>query len=206
MKRILVSLILILILFCSYCSATEKVYIINADGTVVSNPTQLHTEQDSWYLLGAFTTATTTPDVNHRTIATIILDSNNADYNIPDKWNGIRLRCKSIKDISDANAITTVVDLFLANGVDDSYNRISTLTFISGTQFAADSNYVFATTLVESNFNWIGAADPNYVRLISPGTSYIAEYFFDARGSKKIAVCPTTITNGRAAKIEITGW
>ena len=169
----------------------------------------LITLQDDWGLFGMFTKATTTPDVNHRGHNTIAADSNNIIYEIPAKWNRIRLRCSTlaIADLNDVNDVNAVMDIFFMNGTEDNFNRIATLKFTAGAQCrAVDPNYLFADTLAETNHNWPGVADPNNVRLTNPGGDYIAEYFVDVRGSKKMAISPTTITRTRTAKIEITGY
>jgi len=166
----------------------------------------LMTEQAGWNLLGTFDSNTTTPDVNNRTTALVLADANNAIYTIPPEWNCIILRCATHKivDLNDINDVNTVVDVLYQRGTTDSFSRLATLTFTAGTQlWTTDPNYLFADTVVESNYIWPPVPT---TRTISPANNYIAEWFVDIRGAKKIAIVPITITRTRTAKIEITGY
>jgi len=166
----------------------------------------LMTEQSEWKLLGTFSTAITTPDANHRTTALVAAEPNIVIYTIPAEWNCISLRCSTYKivDLNDINDVNTVVDVLYQRGDTDSFSRLTTLRFTAGTQkWTTDPNYYFADTVVESNYIW--PPTPT-TRTISPANNYIAEWFVDIRGAKKIAIVPITITRTRTAKIEITGY
>lgn len=184
--------ILVIMLFATAAWAAN--YSYNKAGKKVE-PGQLHTGQYGWATLGTFTTSTTTPGVTKRTTAQFVVnDANNVIYTIPSAYNRIRLRCSSTTD-----GDSSVFDVFLMNGTSDHYNRVATLTFITGTQTAGTSGYEFADTLAETNSNWHKSA-----AVMSPTGNYIAEYSIDVLGSAKIGISPTTITH--TAILEITGY
>lgn len=187
-------LILAMLVFVAVCFGYEGIYTLNKAGSKVE-PGQVHTLQDEWQSQTAFTASATTPTSTNRTAALFLSsDANNVSYGIDTKWNVVRIRCSSTTD-----GDTSVFDVFLMNGDNDHYNRVATLTFTTGGQTATTSGHEYADTLVESNANWHKTAST-----MSPTGNYIAEWAVDICGSKKIGICPTTITN--AAVLEITGF
>lgn len=196
MKKKLITTLVLIGVFITACFAIEGVYTYNKSGTMVE-PGQIHSLQDNWVTLGTiFTTATTTPDPNHRTASTFTSDANNATKEIPSKWNQIRLRCLSQNDGDDS-----VFDIFLMNGTDDHYTRIATLSWVNGLQTSSVSGYEFADTLVVTNHTncWHTTGST-----VNPGGNYIAEWSVDVLGSKMIGVSPTTIDSNSI--FQITGF
>lgn len=172
--------------------SSGRQYIYNIDGERV-NPGQIHSAQEGWVKAGTFTTVTTTPDATHRTAALFTADANNVVFEIPAKWNAVRVRVSSTTD-----GDSSVFDMFLMNGDADHFNRIQTTTWTTGTQTAGTAGSEFADTVVRSNTNWHKSS-----AIMSPEGNYIAEWIIDVIGSKKVGFSPTTITN--TAIIEITG-
>ena len=152
---------------------------------------KLFTLQDGCFAMDALATASTTPDNAERTVAIFEADPCNITFDIKSGWNAIRLRLSSTTDGDD-----TVTDVFLSNGLH--YNRIATLTWVTGTQTATVSGHEYADTVAESNANWHKTASTK-----SPTGNYIAEWAVDVLGSSKIGITGTTVDN--AATIEITG-
>lgn len=156
---------------------------------------RLTTKQDEWYTLGTFSAGATTPANSARTAATFnVTDPNNIIYEIKPGWNGVRIRLSTTTD-----ADSTVTDVFLMSSVSDHYNRVSTLTWTTGTQTSTTSGQEYADTVAETNANWHKAAS-----VMSPTGNYIAEWSIDVMGSKMIGLCPTTYAN--ATTVEITGY
>lgn len=155
---------------------------------------KLFTLQDGWFELGTFSAGTTTPGVTARTAANFILDANNVTYEIKSGWNAIRLRLSTTTD-----ADSTVMDVFFMNGVSDHFNRVSTLTWTTGTQTSSTSGQEYADTVAESNGNWHKSASTK-----SPTGNYIAEWAIDVAGTTTIGISPTTFANNTT--IEITGY
>lgn len=155
---------------------------------------KLFTLEDGWFQLGTFTASATTPTATNRTAAAFVLDANNVTYSIKSGWNAIRLRLSSTTD-----GDSTVTDIFFMNSSDDHFNRISTLTWTTGTQTAKTSGQEYADTIAASNENWHITAST-----VSPTGNYIAEWAIDVAGSGTIGISPTTVTNN--ATLEITGY
>jgi len=172
--------------------ALGRTYLYNLKGERV-NPGEMQSLQDDWETLGTFASATTTPNSTNRTAALFVADAKNVTFEIPAKWNAIKIRCSSTTD-----GDSSVFDIFLMNGETDHFTRIGTLTFTTGTQTATASGYEFADTLAESNAKWHKLSSK-----LSPEGNYIAEYMIDVIGSFKVGVSPTTITN--TAILDITG-
>lgn len=161
-----------------------------------ASETQLTTKQDGWTTLGTFTAGATTPAVTARTVATFnVTDPNNIVFPIKPGWNGVRIRLSTT-----TAADITVTDVFLMSSNSDHYNRVSTLTWVTGTQTSSTSGQEYADEVTETNANWHKAAS---IMSIAKG-DYIAEWSIDVMGSKMIGLSETTFAH--ATTVEITGY
>lgn len=195
MKRKLLTILTVVLLFVGVAYAVRGVYSVSASG-LKTNPGQLYTARNDWSRTAVLDSNTTTPAVAARDYTNFVADANNAVVAVDESWNKIRIRCTSTTE-----ADITVIDVFFGEGTTSTcrFNRIATLTFTTGTQTAPTSGSEYADTLTETNDNWM------YDAVIkSPTGNYIAEYIVDLGNVTYIGISPTTITN--AAVIEVTGF
>jgi len=187
----IVMLVLLGLVMASYVLEAQPIDFVGGKTEI-----RLATKQDGWETLGTFSAGATTPAVTARTAATFnVTDPNNIVCLIEPGWNGVRIRLSTT-----TAADSTVTDVFLMSSVSDHYNRVATLTWVTGTQTATTSGQEYADEVVETNANWHKAASIMSIA----DADYIAEWSIDVMGSKMIGLCPTTYAH--ATTVEITGY
>jgi len=188
----IVMLVLLGLVMASYVLEAQPIDFVGGKTEI-----RLATKQDGWVTLGTFDAgAANTPGVAARTAATFdVTDTNNITFEIKPGWNGVRIRLSTT-----TAADSTVTDVFLMSSVSDHYNRVATLTWVTGTQTATTSGEEYADAVVETNANWHKASSIMSIA----DADYIAEWSIDVMGSKMIGLCPTTYAH--ATTVEITGY
>ena len=200
MKRIAIFSTVVILVIAGTLWALETVRPIDLEGTEV-NPGSVHTLTSSWQSVGNLTTGVTTPGPTARTAALFnVTDPNNIVLKLPEGANGVRIRLSSTTD-----GDTTVTDLFIMDDAAESlalstdhFNRVSTLTWTTGTQTANTATHEFADTLVVTNENWVPTPGT-----MSPTGNYIAEYRLDGQGGHYIGISGTTVTNTATVEAKV---
>ncbi len=177
----------------------------NLSGQLV-DPGSLHTFKPSgihnwlpagWQRLSAFTAATTTPDVSHRTYTTFDDDAQNRVLVCDSRWNKVVVRA-----LGTTNNATITVDVFLmVGGTSDHFTRIGTLAFVVGQQPSSVTTYEFADAVSVTN----ETGSFRSWRAISPGGDYIGMGEVDLCPGDILGFCPTGITAGTAI-LEVCGY